>query len=388
MITRTILGAGGVLVLAMSAGFFSAQPAHANDVLAYGCGNGQNITITINPVTGKGTFADSTAQGEFARAPLVPDQQGAWVNENLGISFFPEPAASPTVSAGDAEFKCEHKEVAAPSAPSAPSTGGGAVATYQCETIVISINPGTGKGSFYDKSAPSERAALSRQRDGAWKDKDDTYFFDPNVSPPTFSAGDAEFKCRKTAATTAAAPPAPSAPSTGGGAVANYQCESIVVSVNTGTGKGSFYDKSAPSERAALSRQRDGSWKDKDDAYFFDPNASPPTFSAGDAEFKCRKTGATAAAAPPASGGSAGAALNAPGLSLGGRLRDQPSMDSNSPGSLAEGAPITILSNTGVSFNGYDWFRVRTPSGMVAFQWGGIMCSKGQLLPGIYQQCF
>jgi hypothetical protein len=280
----------------MSAGFLSAQPAHANDVLAYGCGNGQSITITINPVTGKGTFADSTAQGEFARAPLVPDQQGAWVNENLGISFFPEPAASPTVSAGDAEFKCQHKEIAAPSAPSAPSTGGGAVTSYQCETIIVTINPGTGKGSFYDKSAPSERAALSRQRDGSWKDKDDASFFDPTVSPPTFSAGDVEFKCRKTAATTAAA--------------------------------------------------------------------------------------------PPASGGSAGAALNAPGLSLGGRLRDQPSMDSNSPGSLAEGAPITILSNTGVSFNGYDWFRVRTPSGMVAYQWGGIMCSKGRLLPGIFQQCF
>jgi hypothetical protein len=286
-----MFGSSGVMALTITLGLSSVEPARASDVLAYSCGKSPGITITINPVTGKGTFADATARGAFARAPLVPDQQGAWVNDNLGISFFPEPAASPTLSAGDAEFKCVQKDAAA---PSAPSTGGGAVANYQCESIVVTINQGTGKGSFYDKSGPGDRQALARQRDGVWKDKDDAFYFDPTVSPPTFSAGDAEFKCRKAA---------------------------------------------------------------------------------------------TAAAASPPSQGGGGAALNAAGLSLGGRLRDQPSMDSNSPGSLAEGAPITILSNTGVSFNGYDWFRVRTPSGMVAYQWGGIMCSKGRLLPGIYQQC-
>ena len=34
---------------------------------------------------------------------------------------------------------------------------------------------------------------------------------------------------------------------------------------------------------------------------------------------------------------------------------------------------------------GYDWFKIRDGS-RIAYQWGGIMCSKAPLA-GIYQAC-
>lgn len=82
-----------------------------------------------------------------------------------------------------------------------------------------------------------------------------------------------------------------------------------------------------------------------------------------------------------------GTPLNAQGQSLGGNLRSGPGTSYESTGSLQKGTPVTILANTGVTFNGYDWFEVDTNDGRSGFQWGGIMCSDDLQIPGIYQQC-
>lgn len=79
--------------------------------------------------------------------------------------------------------------------------------------------------------------------------------------------------------------------------------------------------------------------------------------------------------------------LNVQGQSLGGKLRGGPGTNYAQVGSLTEGTWVTILRNTGVRFDGYDWFEVATDRGQRGFQWGGIMCSNGQQISGIFQQC-
>ncbi len=80
------------------------------------------------------------------------------------------------------------------------------------------------------------------------------------------------------------------------------------------------------------------------------------------------------------------AVLDTPGRSLGGKVRSGPGMDFPQVGSLPEGTRVKIHANAGVHFNGYDWFEI--VSGDVrGYQWGGIMCSEGRLVPGIFQQC-
>lgn len=190
---RMLFGAG-VLLSAAIAGSGTAVRAQSGDTLTYGCGRSPGITISVNPMASKGTFADATAKGAFARAALVPDQKGAWVNAKLGISFFPE-SLPPTVSAGDAQFTCRQKAAS----PAVPPPAVGTTASYKCATILVDIDNATGKGRFRDQTAPQMAAALARQRDGTWREKNDGGIFNPNASPPAFEAGDAEFKCRKVA---------------------------------------------------------------------------------------------------------------------------------------------------------------------------------------------
>ena len=73
------------------------------------------------------------------------------------------------------------------------------------------------------------------------------------------------------------------------------------------------------------------------------------------------------------------------GLSLGGVVRDGPSMRGVRLGSLREGQPVRILRNAGARMNGYDWFAIRY-RGRIAYQWGGIMCSNRRIR-GMYQTC-
>lgn len=74
------------------------------------------------------------------------------------------------------------------------------------------------------------------------------------------------------------------------------------------------------------------------------------------------------------------------GKSLGGKVRDEASMESQQIGSLYEGNSIMIIGNSGVNMNGYDWFEIEF-KGRKAYQWGGIMCSDGVKIAGIYMQC-
>jgi hypothetical protein len=80
-----------------------------------------------------------------------------------------------------------------------------------------------------------------------------------------------------------------------------------------------------------------------------------------------------------------GGLLPMPGKSLGGVVRAAPGMASARLTALHEGYDIEILENAAVSMNGYDWFKIRY-GGRIAYQWGGVMCSKAPLA-GIYQTC-
>lgn len=91
------------------------------------------------------------------------------------------------------------------------------------------------------------------------------------------------------------------------------------------------------------------------------------------------------AAAP--SGGNSGVALNAPGLSLGGKIRSGPGVNFPQIGSIRGTRPITILNNSGVRMDGYDWFEIRDGNGNTGFQWGGIMCSPNGQVAGVYERC-
>lgn len=79
--------------------------------------------------------------------------------------------------------------------------------------------------------------------------------------------------------------------------------------------------------------------------------------------------------------------VNWQGRSYGGKLRNGPGINFKQVGSLAEGAYVTLLVNTGILFNGYTWFEVSYGNGKKAYQWGGILCSNGKRITGIYKQC-
>jgi hypothetical protein len=85
--------------------------------------------------------------------------------------------------------------------------------------------------------------------------------------------------------------------------------------------------------------------------------------------------------------GPRGDAINAAGQSLGGVLRAGPGMDYARTGSLREGTPLTIIRRTRQYMNGYDWFEVRTSDGQPGYHWGGIMCSQGTQVDGLFQVC-
>lgn len=81
-----------------------------------------------------------------------------------------------------------------------------------------------------------------------------------------------------------------------------------------------------------------------------------------------------------------GGLIDRSGRSLGGKLRAGPGTNFKQVGSLAFRDQLVIVRNTNVGFDGYDWFEVNV-GGQIAYQWGGIMCSDGGVLPGIYDSC-
>ncbi len=75
------------------------------------------------------------------------------------------------------------------------------------------------------------------------------------------------------------------------------------------------------------------------------------------------------------------------GMALGGNMRSGPGTKYGKIASVNEGAALTILNNSGVRLDGYDWFEVQLNSGLKGFIWGGILCSEGQQLGGILYAC-
>ena len=54
-------------------------------------------------------------------------------------------------------------------------------------------------------------------------------------------------------------------------------------------------------------------------------------------------------------------------------------------GSSFEGQQLRLLSDSGIAMNGYNWFRVRTRAGVTAYIWGGLLCSGGQGIAGLFE---
>ena len=73
--------------------------------------------------------------------------------------------------------------------------------------------------------------------------------------------------------------------------------------------------------------------------------------------------------------------------SYGGILREGPGTSFRRMGSLVEGEYIQVLDETGVWWNGYQWFRVSTSIG-TGFHWGGIFCTESDVyVDGAFGAC-
>ncbi|MGV3548269.1 SH3 domain-containing protein [Rhizobium sp.] len=80
-------------------------------------------------------------------------------------------------------------------------------------------------------------------------------------------------------------------------------------------------------------------------------------------------------------------AVNLYGQSYGGVLRSGPGQEFSQVASLREGDSVEIIEDPDVWWNGYKWFKVRTPRG-VGYHWGGIICVPSDTPPrGIYSNC-
>lgn len=80
-------------------------------------------------------------------------------------------------------------------------------------------------------------------------------------------------------------------------------------------------------------------------------------------------------------------AIPALAFSLGGRARSGPGLDFITRTVLPVNTPITLLENTELRMDGYDWFRFETREGVQGYQWGGVICTTEGLLPGVLGRC-
>ncbi|MEX3016020.1 hypothetical protein [Gymnodinialimonas hymeniacidonis] len=74
-------------------------------------------------------------------------------------------------------------------------------------------------------------------------------------------------------------------------------------------------------------------------------------------------------------------------ISLGGNLRSGPGTAFPDIGGLEEGTAITLLANSGIPFNGYDWWEIELADGQIAFQWGGVICVPAGGVSGVLESC-
>jgi len=80
-------------------------------------------------------------------------------------------------------------------------------------------------------------------------------------------------------------------------------------------------------------------------------------------------------------------AVNQFGFSYGGQLRKGPGMEFGKLASILKGDQVEVIEDTGVWFDGYKWFKVRTPRG-TGYHWGGIFCITGDsAVDGVFDNC-
>jgi uncharacterized protein YgiM (DUF1202 family) len=72
--------------------------------------------------------------------------------------------------------------------------------------------------------------------------------------------------------------------------------------------------------------------------------------------------------------------------SWGGVVRSGPGMEFKKVASLQEGDPITAIEQS-TEMNGYFWYKIRFGKNKTGYQWGGIICPVGKLVPGTFEQC-
>lgn len=72
------------------------------------------------------------------------------------------------------------------------------------------------------------------------------------------------------------------------------------------------------------------------------------------------------------------------GFSFGGNLRAGPGTNFADVGSTFNGQQLTLIADTGVVFNGFNWWVVQLPNGQQAHQWGGLLCAPRFVLNGIF----
>ncbi|SOE17581.1 hypothetical protein SAMN05877838_2482 [Hoeflea halophila] len=166
-----------------------------------------------------------------------------------------------------------------------------------------------------------------------------------------------------------------------------FQCGGAIISINPEPENGTARIVS-PRGTEQLRAEADGVWRDATQDLQFYADENPPTMWMGSEQFSCKQIfpGRVEVRAY-GTADSTETPVDSAGKSLGGRLRTGPGTNFGVAGSLAEGTPVTIVTNTGVRFDGYDWFEIRTGNGVSAYQWGGIMCSEARQIAGIYEQC-
>ena len=79
-------------------------------------------------------------------------------------------------------------------------------------------------------------------------------------------------------------------------------------------------------------------------------------------------------------------AINRPGRSWAGILREGPGMDYDRITSLVLDQEIALLARTNVEMNNYDWYRIELQDGTVGYKWGGILCDPSGVETGTFNE--
>jgi hypothetical protein len=79
--------------------------------------------------------------------------------------------------------------------------------------------------------------------------------------------------------------------------------------------------------------------------------------------------------------------LNIQGISYGGIVRSEASTSSPRLMSLRYGEKVSLMGRTSALKDSYYWFKIRSPSGVIGYQWGGLLCSFSNQSIGAFRLC-